>query len=200
MSSNPNQADDRTQYGGQAVVEGVMMRSPRYFAVACRRRSNNEIVLKVEDVEAKMRKFEWLNKPFLRGSLALIDSLAMGMKALLYAANIQAADEAAVGNLQAQVTSVEAAVESAEAQPINGIVIGFTLVAALVFGYTIFWILPELITGAIQALMHVHHLTWSQSLYANLFEGLLRICFFLAYIIAISRLAHVHRVFQYHGA
>ncbi len=90
-------ADERTQYGGQAVVEGVMMRSPRFFAVACRRLSNQEIVIELEPIEKHLRGVQWLNKPFLRGSLALIDAMALGIKALTYAANVQATDEAPGG-------------------------------------------------------------------------------------------------------
>jgi uncharacterized protein YqhQ len=84
--------DERTQYGGQAVIEGVMMRSPRFFAVACRRLSSGEIILALEPIEKHLRAVQWLNKPFLRGSLALIDAMALGIKALTYAANVQATD------------------------------------------------------------------------------------------------------------
>jgi uncharacterized protein YqhQ len=199
MSKHPA-ADDRTQYGGQAVVEGVMMRSPRYFAIACRRLSNNEIVVKVEDVEGKMRKFQWLNKPFLRGSLALVDAMAMGIRALTYAANIQAADEKLSAAPPSDTQAGEAEVESLEAQPINSIVIGGTLVLALVLGYSLFWVLPELITTGIQTLMHIHRLTTSQNIGVNIGEGVIRIAFFLGYIALISRMPHVQRVFQYHGA
>src|SRR5579883_1500955 len=75
------EVNERTLYGGQAVIEGVMMRSPRFFAVACRRTSNGEIVVRQENVESMMAKWQWLNKPFLRGTLALVDSLLMGYKA-----------------------------------------------------------------------------------------------------------------------
>src|SRR5579875_612939 len=72
-----------------------MMRSPRYFAVACRRLSDRRIVVEREPVEHTLRSVLWLNKPFLRGTFALIDSMALGMKALTYAANVQMQDEAA---------------------------------------------------------------------------------------------------------
>ena len=75
-------------YGGQAVIEGVMMRSPRYFAVACRRKDTNEIIVKAECVESYIKRFQWMDKPFLRGALALIDAFVMGAKALMYSANI----------------------------------------------------------------------------------------------------------------
>jgi len=82
---------DRPPYGGQAVIEGVMMRSPRYYAVACRK-ANNEIVVQVESVESILRRFQWLNKPFLRGTLALIDAMVLGIKALMFSADVAMED------------------------------------------------------------------------------------------------------------
>ena len=77
------------QYGGQAVIEGVMMRSPRYFAVACRK-PNGEIVVQREEVDKSiLGKLKWLNVPFLRGTLALIDAMALGSRALAFASHVQ---------------------------------------------------------------------------------------------------------------
>lgn len=77
------------QYGGQAIIEGVMMRSPRYFAVACRA-PNGEIVLQTEAIEKTwIGRQQWLKKPFLRGSLALLDAMALGIRAMRFAANVQ---------------------------------------------------------------------------------------------------------------
>lgn len=213
--------DERTLYGGQAVVEGVMMRSPRFFAVACRRQSNGEIVVRQENVESMMARWQWLNKPFLRGTLALIDAMAMGIKALTYAANVQAADElgqpiptepsknaappAAAGkNGSAPAAGLEdAKEETAEqvvAKPINDIAIGGTMVLALLLGFFLFWELPTLITQGVQALLHIKHPTVAQSITLNLGDGIIRIVFFLCYVLAISAMPHVRRVFQYHGA
>lgn len=83
-----NKSCSNTQYGGQAVIEGVMMRGKKHYAVACRK-SNNEIVVKQENVESFMKGFQWLNKPFLRGTLALIDAMVLGMKTLIFSANLQ---------------------------------------------------------------------------------------------------------------
>ncbi len=77
------------QYGGQAVIEGVMMRSPRFFAVACRT-PEGDIVVRCEEVDKSvLRKLKWLNKPFLRGTLALLDSMILGSRALSFASQIQ---------------------------------------------------------------------------------------------------------------
>ncbi len=81
------------QYGGQAIIEGVMMRSPRFFAVACRA-PNGEIVLQTEALEKTwIGRQNWLKKPFLRGSLALLDAMALGIRAMRFAANVQMAEQ-----------------------------------------------------------------------------------------------------------
>ena len=196
--------DERQQYGGQAVVEGVMMRSPRFFAVACRRLSNGEIVIKQEPVEVGLRRMTWLNKPFLRGSLALVDAMALGMKALTYAANVQVQDEAvkseasaagAVGLAMgegAPVSALASGGAGSDAASINGIAIGLTSVLALLIGFGLFWTLPAFLTDRF---LPIHG-----RLAANLAEGGIRLTIFFLYIGLISRLAHVQRVFQYHGA
>ena len=201
-------ADERAQYGGQAVVEGVMMRSPRFFAVACRRLSNNEIVLKREPVENHLRKVMWLNRPFLRGTLALIDAMALGMRALTYAANVQAADESAEGKSEvpaagavglamgegapAAPLSGAGGATAPEAQAINGIAIGVTTVLALLLGFGLFWTLPAFLTDKA--------LPTHGRLLSNLVEGGIRLLIFFAYVGLISCMKHVQRVFQYHGA
>ncbi len=191
--------DERTQYGGQAVVEGVMMRSPRFFAVACRRLSDGEIVVTLEPVEKHIKGFQWLNKPFLRGSLALVDAMALGIKALTYAANVQATDEYAKSETSAAAAVNMAMGEGfAETPPktgdgtINGIAIGATTVLSLALGFGLFWVLPALATDKFLP----HH----GRLLSNLAEGGIRLAFFFLYIAAISQMTHIQRVFQYHGA
>src|SRR5687768_530324 len=81
---------ENLQYGGQAVIEGVMMRSPRWFAVACRR-PDGTLAIKTEEVEKTiLGKLKTLNRPLLRGTLALMDAMALGMKALQFSAQVQA--------------------------------------------------------------------------------------------------------------
>ena len=209
--------DERTLYGGQAVVEGVMMRSPRFFAVACRKLSNGEIVTQLEPVEKHLRGVQWLNKPFLRGSLALIDAMVMGIKALTYAANVQAQDEAGKPSPPAPLPNLGegrersgrgegvaasaaglamgegvAEKEKSSDGTINGIAIGATTVVSLILGFGLFWTLPALLANKG---LHGHN-----SLTVNLAEGGIRLAFFFLYIAAISQMKHIQRVFQYHGA
>ncbi len=200
--------DERTQYGGQAVVEGVMMRSPRFFAIACRRLSDQKIVLKLEPVEKHVGAFQWLNKPFLRGSLALVDAMALGIKALTYAANVQATDEFAKNeyakNEAASAGAVNMAMGEGVAEKtkssdgtitdgtINGIAIGATTVLSLFLGFALFWTFPALLTDKLLP----HH----GRLLSNLTEGAIRLAIFFTYIGLISQMKHIQRVFQYHGA
>ncbi len=193
--------DERTQYGGQAVVEGVMMRSPRFFAVACRRLSTQEIVVALEPIEKHLRAFQWLNKPFLRGSLALVDAMALGIKALTYAANVQATDtgtpEDRAAGVAAGAVNLAMGEGVAEKQKssdgtINGIAIGITTVLSLVIGYAGFWVVPALLTD--------RFLPGHGQLLSNLIEGAIRLSFFFLYITAISQGKNIQRVFQYHGA
>ena len=183
-------ASERLMYGGQAVVEGVMMRSPRFFAVACRRESDGEIIVEQENVESVVRSWQWMNRPFLRGVLALVDAVYTGTKALMYSANVQAADIGA--------GPVEGAEMAAPDAPlINGIVIGGTVFLSLALGIGLFWILPTLIT---QYAQHLLRMGTVGEFATNLSDGVLRIVFFLGYVALISRLPNVQRVFQYHGA
>jgi uncharacterized protein YqhQ len=198
MADTRPKIDERTQYGGQAVVEGVMMRSPRFFAVACRRLSDQTIVIALEPVEKHLRAVQWLNKPFLRGSLALIDAMALGIKALTYAANVQATDEfahsetpaAGAANL-AMGEGVTETQKSADGT-INGIAIGATTVLSLVLGFGLFWTLPALLTDKF--------LPSHGRLTSNLTEGAVRLVIFFLYLGLISQMKHIQRVFQYHGA
>ncbi|MGI4789034.1 MAG: DUF1385 domain-containing protein [Janthinobacterium lividum] len=198
MPASQIKVDERTQYGGQAVVEGVMMRSPRYFAVACRRLSDAKIVVTLEPVEKHLGAFQWLNKPFLRGSLALIDAMALGIKALTYAANVQATDTFAQSEAPAAGAANLAMGEGLSAKKsssdgtINGITIGLTTVVSLFFGFALFWTFPALLTDKL--------LPNHGRLLSNLTEGGIRLAIFFIYIGLISQMKHIQRVFQYHGA
>ena len=197
MPASP--VDERTQYGGQAVVEGVMMRSPNFFAIACRRLSDHQIVTTLEPVEKHLKAFQWLNKPFLRGSLALVDAMALGIKALTYAANVQATDEfaknegsaAAAVNLAMGEGFAETPKKTSDGT-INGIAIGATTVLSLFLGFALFWTFPALLTDKLLP----HH----GRLVSNLTEGGIRLAIFFIYIGLISQMKHIQRVFQYHGA
>lgn len=199
--------EQKFHYGGQAVIEGVMMRGPKDFAIAVRR-ADGEIVTSTEDVESILGKFKWLNRPFLRGTLALIDAMALGIKALKYSADIAMSDaEQAEAEKKAQKqaqknaeTEVKAAVNpgpapvQAEKKPskVNDMTIGVMMVLGLVLGFALFFFVPIAI---------VRPLTEGVSSYWRaVFEGLVKIAIFVLYVVGISFMPDIRRVFQYHGA
>ena len=195
-------------YGGQAVIEGVMMRGPRFFAVACRR-ENGEIVEVCENVESFHKKWTWLHRPFLRGTLALIDSMALGSKALRFSANVammdmpetqkgkkdgKAAGETKLAlGLDSEVIPVPVGPPAKAPASINDIAIAGTMVLSLCLGIGLFMLLPSLIANLTKpwGLGHVG---------LNLVEGVVRLTLFLGYLSAISQMKEIRKIFQYHGA
>ncbi|MDW8321327.1 MAG: DUF1385 domain-containing protein [Armatimonadota bacterium] len=164
-----------TQYGGQAVIEGVMMRSPRYFAVACRH-PNGEIVLKLEDLaNSWLTRLRWLNRPFLRGTLALLDAMALGIRALRFSADVQ----------------LEEQTQTAQQKRINDLAIGSTMIVGLLIGLGLFVALPTTLTQL---------LPWKHPVLLNMLDGIIRIALFIGYVLAVGNLKEIRRVFQYHGA
>jgi uncharacterized protein YqhQ len=211
MGDNCKQTDkERLKYGGQAVVEGVMMRSPHFFAVACRKESDKSIVVEVEKVESVGNRWGWLKLPLIRGVAAMADSLVMGTKALMYSANLQVEDadtsdrKPTVGlALDDRAAAGEPASESASASAkpvITSLAMSVTAVVSLALGIGLFWVLPTLMTELLDRHFGIHTIGARAQFNANLCDGLFRIAIFLAYVLFISRMENVRRVFQYHGA
>jgi uncharacterized protein YqhQ len=163
------------QYGGQAVIEGVMMRSPRYFAVACRH-PNGDIVVKLEDLaNSWLARLKWLNRPFLRGTLALLDAMALGIRALRFSADVQ----------------LEEQTQTVQQKRINDLAVGSTMVLGIAIGVGLFVALPTALTQL---------LPWKNPVLLNMLDGIIRIALFLGYVMAVGNLKEIRRVFQYHGA
>ena len=156
--------------GGQAVIEGVMMRGPGLRATAVRDPSG-VIQVEVVPVHSIADRFPILKKPMLRGSVALIESLVMGIRSLSYSAKM-------AGEEDEQLTDREMA---------------GTIVFALTLACVLFIAIP---TGAAK----LFHVVTEDPVFLNLMEGFLRLAIFLAYIWGISRMKDIRRVFQYHGA
>jgi uncharacterized protein YqhQ len=150
-----------------------------------------------------LAKLKWLNKPFLRGALALIDALVLGIKALTFSANIAMEDiqveEAAKKTGKSGDVSSESVSEAKPAggdrkpQRVNDLVVTGTMILGLVLGVGLFIVLPNLLAG----LAH----RWTESkIWLNLIEGFIRIAIFVGYVAGVSLLKDIRRVFEYHGA
>jgi uncharacterized protein YqhQ len=165
---------EKINIGGQAVIEGVMMRAPRAMAIAVRRPSG-EIVVKKEQVVPLSEKYPLLKLPIVRGALALFSSLIIGINALNFSAN-------------------EALAEEEEKKELSPLAMGGTMVVALGFGILLFFFLPLYLTNLAKPVIGDSNLVF------NLVDGLIRVAVFLVYIWTISRMNDIQRVFQYHGA
>jgi uncharacterized protein YqhQ len=160
----------RFQYGGQAVIEGVMMRGPDSRAVAVRR-PDQTIVVDEKPVGSITRRAPFLKWPLLRGVVALVEALVLGIEALTYSAN--------------QATGEEEELTAKEIVVTVGLALGLAVL--------LFAVLPTFAA-------HLLNKIAPGSLIQNLIEGVFRIAIFLAYVMAIGRLEDIRRVFQYHGA
>lgn len=190
-------AQEELLVGGQALIEGVMMRSPGAWGVAVRR-ADGTVALERGKVVPWSRKLPFLKLPILRGVSVLFQSLALGIKALNFSA--AAAMEGASAEEAGKGGAPEGAAAPAPASINKEKGTDWAIVGSMVFGLglgvLIFLLLPLWLTHLAE-----RFLTGSMSsLGFNLFDGLLRAIFFLGYIVAISRFKDIHRVFMYHGA
>jgi uncharacterized protein YqhQ len=162
-------------YGGQAVLEGVMMRSPSSWAVAVRT-PEGDITEVVREIESPMQRRKLWRLPVIRGVIALGESLAIGFRALAISANVASQERDEEGEIQTQIG--------------RGQII-FSFALAIGFALMLFKVGPALLTS------------WLPIDSTGLFvvvEGVIRVSVFIGYILVISLLPDLRRVFQYHGA
>jgi uncharacterized protein YqhQ len=157
-------------YGGQAVVEGVMMRGTHHWAVAVRR-PDGGVHVESHEIRSIVRRFPVLGKPFLRGIIVLGQSLAIGMRALLISANRSVDEEEQLSPTQ----------------------VGISLGVAMVLFVGIFILGPTVLFAWVEGRV-------SGGLWVNVTEGLFRVAIFVGYLALIGLSKDVGRVFEYHGA
>jgi uncharacterized protein YqhQ len=162
--------DKIISYGGQAVIEGVMMRGQKAFAIAMRS-PDGTIVVHKEDLAAVYRS-RITKIPFVRGVILLWDALGLGMRALTLSANTQTGED----------------------EKLEGPALYLTLGVSITIGIGLFFLLPAGVGGLAE-----HYLGWSPWL-NNLLEGVMRLALLVGYIWAIGFMPDVKRLFGYHGA
>lgn len=175
----------RTNIGGQAVIEGVMMRGKKIYAMAVRN-PEGEIVIEKKDWGGLGKKgiFKY---PIFRGMAAFVDSLVSGTKILMRSAEI-----AGEGWEEEELSLIEQWLTDKLGDKINDILIYFSVFLSLVLGMGLSFVLPVFCGNFFKAYVP----TWA----LGVIEGLVRIAIFLAYLWLISRMKEIRRVFQYHGA
>ncbi|HEX3555495.1 MAG TPA: DUF1385 domain-containing protein [Thermoanaerobaculia bacterium] len=191
MQSNAS-PEDELLVGGQALIEGVMMRSPGAYGVAVRR-PDGSLAFQRGKVNSLARRFPILKLPILRGVAVLFQSLGLGIRSLNFSA------EQAVAAAEAENPAAEPAAATPEetTQETSNWAIAGSMAFGLGLGVVVFLLAPLWLTHLGERYVFGGHLT---NLQFNLLDGGLRAVFFLAYIWGISRMKDIHRVFQYHGA
>ena len=172
--------------GGQAVIEGVMMRTPYAIAVAVRRMDGSLEVMKrpVKRLSDYWKPLSWY---VIRGFAVLLQSLILGMRALNFSINVAMKDEEA---MQAKKKKGNAKKET------SVFPVALSMIAAVAVAILVFILLPLWITTFLKSYISVIH-NW---FVFNVVDGVIRVIFFLGYIIFVSMLKDIRRVFQYHGA
>ena len=176
----------RTSIGGQALIEGILMRGPKSQAIVCR--TADGLVEKTENLKLIKDRYPILGWPFIRGCVMFLDSLIKGMQALTYSANLIPPEEQ--GEPDKLDKWIEAHFPEEKAQKL---IIGSAVVLGIALALFLFIFLPTLIVGLIPPLK-------SNYLIRNLSEGLLKILILLAYMKLSSNVKDIKRVFSYHGA
>lgn len=171
--------------GGQAVLEGVMMKNEERYAVAIRK-PDGHIEVMTEVYKGTAGNDKWKKLPFIRGVFNFVDSLILGMKCITYSASFYEEEEG-------KETKAEKAADHVLKGKAEEVVMGFTILLSLLIAIGLFMVLPYVMT------------LWLDNFIRNaslllLLEGLLRILIFILYILAISGMKDIHRLYQYHGA
>lgn len=172
--------------GGQAVIEGVMMKSPDYMAIAVRR-EDGEIAVDVRESPPPARKHKWMGWPLIRGVVNFVMSFKMGMGTINRATEM-------LGIVEEEPTSkFERWLTAKLGDKAEKFVMGIATVLAVVLSVGLFFVLPSLVATFLKGVI-------TNGVLVNIAEGLVRLGIFIAYIAAISMMKDIKRVFQYHGA
>lgn len=175
----------RTDIGGQAILEGVMMRGKRMYAVAVRK-PNKDIVVDKKKVKSSQDRPSFLKLPIIRGSVALIDSLIIGMKSITFSASFFDTEEE-------EPSKMDKYLENKFGDKLNDIMISISVVIAVLMAVGLFMVLPTWISSFFNRFI-------PGSWVLGIVEGLVRILIFILYLVLITRMNDIKRVFQYHGA
>ncbi len=175
--------------GGQAVLEGIMMKNKDKYAVAVRK-PDNEIALDVKEYKGLTKGKKVLNLPFIRGVFNFVDSMVLGIKTLTYSAEFFEEEEKLTED-----TVADKAVKSVFKEKTESVLMGLTVFVSILLSVALFILLPYYISEFLKKFMSIN----SNALLAVV-EGVVRILIFILYIVLISKMKDIQRVFMYHGA
>ncbi len=182
--------------GGQAVLEGVMMRSPNSFAVAVRRK-NGDIVVREAPWVSLWDKMRFLRWPFVRGAVVLTESMHNGISALGFSATQAAEDEPPK---ESKDGAENGSTPDDKPPELSKAALTLTLVFSIALGIGFFVVLPHFLTWLLGLVTGIESLSDGQSAAFHAVDGVIKALFFVGYVWAISKIPDIKRVFQYHGA
>ena len=193
MSKQPSKANEgavcfRTSIGGQALLEGILMRGPQKQAIVCR--TPDGLVEKVDELHLVKDKHPFLGWPLIRGVVTFLDSMVKGMQALTYSADLLPIEEQGEPDKLDQWIEAHFSEEKAK-----DIIIGVAVVLGIALSIGLFVLLPTLLGK-----LSLKLIPSMGSLSLSLVEGMIRIIVFLLYLWGVSRMSDVARMFCYHGA
>ncbi|MFI3312622.1 MAG: DUF1385 domain-containing protein [Eubacteriales bacterium] len=176
----------KTSIGGQALIEGIYMRGPKKESVVVRTKEGLEV--KVSDIKVNKERAAWLGWPFIRGMVNFGGSMVSGVKALMYSADFFMEDE------EEESSKLEKWIEKKfGSEKLEQFIIYFSVILGMAFSVGLFILLPTLLAGLFTNIV-------TNYMARNLLEGAVRILLFLGYMVLVSKMKDMKRVFAYHGA
>lgn len=186
QNNTPCQEKFKTMIGGQALIEGIYMRGPEKQAIVVR--SKDGLVTKVDPIKTNKDRNPIFGWPLVRGVVNFGASMVNGVKALMFSANYFPDDE------QTEPTKLDKWMEKhIPSEKLEQAAVYVAVLLGAAFSVGLFFLLPTFLIGLIPG---VREVIWLR----NLLEGVLKICIFLAYLIGISKMKDMKRIFSYHGA
>lgn len=180
----------KTSIGGQALMEGVMMRGPKEYAMAVRK-PDGEIIVEKRPVASVLQKSKILKLPIIRGCISFFESMITGVKALMFSAEFFDIE----GEEESQ-SKFDKWLDDKFGDKIKDIVIYVSVVLSLIFSVALFFLLPNFITELVAKLTNMD----VDGTLRTVIEGVIRMAIFLSYILLVSQMKDIKRVFMYHGA
>lgn len=187
MAKKGNKNPRLGSVGGQALVEGVMMKSSKRIALAVRRYDNNEITARAQNYQTLKQKHKWINIPLLRGVVNFIETLFMSFSTLTAATEMLGLEEEEPGKFEKWLTKVFG-------KSLMAVVSFIAVLLGVALAFGLFFFLPAWIGDLLEKAF-----AFGKTL-KSVFEGVIKIAIFIAYIALTSLLKDIRRTYQYHGA
>lgn len=176
--------------GGQAVIEGVMMRGKKMYAMAVRT-PDGTLAVEKKDIDDVFSRYKIFKYPIFRGIASFIQSLIIGTKIIMRSTQLAGLEEETEEN--AEPSKFEKALQKMFGDKLTDVLIYISVAVSLVFSIGLFFVLPVFIGSLLRPILPG---TWA----LGIAEGIIRIAIFLLYLFLVSRMKEIKRVFQYHGA